>query len=601
MKKDAVSRWLQRFRQLPSPLSCNRALLNMFLAALLALLAFVWAYKTIRIVYGINDDITFRKIASGAISGTPDGHLIYIQYVLGWFISRLFLLDPHVDWYGLTMLGLLYLCLLLILFKALESSPTVRQGLAAIAWALIGFVLLGLQHVVQFQFTTVAGALAGTAIFWLGTSNPQTTRRRVVDSAVCVFLMLSSYMVRSNVFLLSLPFAAIVFLYRNLDWPNRRVHQVGLPMAVLLGVGAVFLVEQLAYRAPAWKAYLRMNEMDTQIFDYCGLPKYADYRDWYQSIGVSETTYKLLLRYTLIPNPSVNSRTYEAIVAQCLEFRGAEAASTSWLHQSDEILSQMFKMMLDGRYTLMNIACIILFALLLGSRRRSFGAIDAFLVLSLVAIHFGVWLYLIANGRFPDRVIWAIFLIEALVLSGIVLEDNSRAGNGRNGAYGLTVSVLAILVAIGVARYQVGVVSAAVQEQADRNKGCERVFGYVARRPSNYYLLSIRSFSYCTRTFTIGADDHLDNYSFTGDWLIYSPLTKANWAVHSLDDIQEDLVERDNIFVLIKPPDSIEFLVDYYRSIHGNVIAAQVDGINTGDHTEGAIIYRLVGVKESTE
>ena len=76
------------------------------------LLAFVcgWlVYQTTGFVYAIADDVIMRDIASGAFTGTPDGHLIFIQYGLGFLISRFYLLNGQVDWYGFFLAGALFL------------------------------------------------------------------------------------------------------------------------------------------------------------------------------------------------------------------------------------------------------------------------------------------------------------------------------------------------------------------------------------------------------------------------------------------------------------------------------------------------------------
>ena len=49
--------------------------------------------------YASNDDVWLKAIASGSITGFPDGHLIYIMYPLGGFLAFLYGLKPNVAWY----------------------------------------------------------------------------------------------------------------------------------------------------------------------------------------------------------------------------------------------------------------------------------------------------------------------------------------------------------------------------------------------------------------------------------------------------------------------------------------------------------------------
>lgn len=54
----------------------------------------------IPITYAVNDDTTMKAIASGAMSGSPDGHLIFVKYALGVVIALLYRLFGEIDWYG---------------------------------------------------------------------------------------------------------------------------------------------------------------------------------------------------------------------------------------------------------------------------------------------------------------------------------------------------------------------------------------------------------------------------------------------------------------------------------------------------------------------
>ena len=77
-------------------------------AAASVLLAFICGlavYQTMGFVYAIADDVIMRDIASGAFTGTPDGHLFFVQYALGRTISSLYRINGRADWYGFFMAG----------------------------------------------------------------------------------------------------------------------------------------------------------------------------------------------------------------------------------------------------------------------------------------------------------------------------------------------------------------------------------------------------------------------------------------------------------------------------------------------------------------
>ena len=103
--------------------SCRAGMSFVLSLAFSAFYGFI-IYKAIGFLYAIGDDVIMRDIASGAFTGRPDGHLIFVKYALGFILSRFYLLNPQVDWYGFFMAGTLFLALAVILYRGLSARPT---------------------------------------------------------------------------------------------------------------------------------------------------------------------------------------------------------------------------------------------------------------------------------------------------------------------------------------------------------------------------------------------------------------------------------------------------------------------------------------------
>jgi hypothetical protein len=600
MTSKVTSHWFEAFGPLRQRILHHSGGVRFVLAGAVTLLCCLWTYRSIGIVYGINDDVGFAQIVSGAGSGTPDGHLVFVKYALGWTISRLYILNNHLDWYGLTMLGLLYLCLFLILFRALELTRTFSGGLRATGLVVAGYVLLGLQHFALFQFTTIAAVLAGTGIFWLYTSEPSTARRQFIDAAITVLLLLAGFMVRTNSFLLSVPFAVIVYLHRNLDWHSRlRLRQPMLPVAALMGIGVIVLIEQSAYADPAWKAYLHFNHLRSQLYDYCGLPTYDEHQALYESVGVSRETYQLLRLQVFALHDAGKSETLGALVDSCLgqqslvTQRGWSSARISW--QARDLLQQVSY----PRFTAINIALIVLAGWAFIDWKPTFTYSDALFFLAFIAIHFGEWFYLVMNGRYPDRVIFAIYLIELTVLAALAMKSRSPQQGTAPPPYRLTVFLLATAILLGAAYRQAGVVQQQVLRQRASNRTCEIAAAYLARHPQFFYFRAPGSFGTCTKTFKIQANNRFLNYASLGGWGFSSPLLLQNWSRHGITDVQHDLIARDDVFILAVDPNPIQYLVDYYHSISVNAVATEVERIGTGMQTPDLRVFRLHVLQDS--
>ena len=99
-------------------------------AAASVLLAFICGlavYQTMGFVYAIADDVIMRDIASGAFTGTPDGHLFFVQYALGRTISSLYRINGRADWYGFFMAGAVFFSLAAILYRGLAAKKKLEM------------------------------------------------------------------------------------------------------------------------------------------------------------------------------------------------------------------------------------------------------------------------------------------------------------------------------------------------------------------------------------------------------------------------------------------------------------------------------------------
>ena len=145
-------------------------------------------------VFYLNDDVTMRSILSGAYTGTPDGHAVYMQYPLTGLIALLYRAIHFVPWFELFLAGCIWSCMMLLIYHA--TKPYVGFGIA---------IVLYLPFCFYMHYTIVAALLAGTAIFLIA------AKKKLLWPIV---LFLVAYMIRSQIGLLSLPFMAAAIVWR---------------------------------------------------------------------------------------------------------------------------------------------------------------------------------------------------------------------------------------------------------------------------------------------------------------------------------------------------------------------------------------------------
>lgn len=101
---------------------------------------FIILYKTTGFYYGINDDISMQKLASGNSGlGVADGHLIFIRYALGIVLATIFRISPSIDWYGLFMVGCIFFCGYIILRRVFRKT---RENKNKMIYRVVSIVLI---------------------------------------------------------------------------------------------------------------------------------------------------------------------------------------------------------------------------------------------------------------------------------------------------------------------------------------------------------------------------------------------------------------------------------------------------------------------------
>lgn len=624
-------------------------LINLLLAGGLAYVAIAVAYSRLGIVYSINDDLAMLDIAAGTFSGRPDGHLIFIKYPLGFIISLLFLVNRHVDWYGLTLLGYLLLCLALIVFRVLDSAVTTRQKIGGLLAVGAGFLLFGINLVTDIQFTTTAGALAATAIFWLFTTPAANPSRLLFENSVTAWLLLSAFCVRANVFYLALPFALVLFLIRYADPGRRRLRNWQLPVVVAAGIGLILLIELAAYATPAWQQYKAYNVARSQLFDYHDMPEYTGNEAFYQSIDISPQTYANFMRMTFILQPQSNARTYEAIRDKSIEIEATRGPAASQLYR--DRLSFLFNGMFSADFAPVVLFAAGLLIYLLFIRGLILKPAAGYLLAAFLVIHFTEWVFLALIGRMPLRVTGIIYLVEIMVLAAFSLNylrqagmsaarssgparlietladqasgdgadtqspiDGTAGNASRNDGTGITggpagftslarlnkplsawlLMILLVSLALVLIVYNWISISLANKSQIEANKEYERLLDYTLIHPDNFYFEQLLD----TAPYTLTFRTHLRPVSFFnstgfGGWTCFTPLYDQKLARAGISDVRHDLVRNDNLFVFSDRDDALNYLVDYYASLGEAVTVSVADTVDVGNPDYVFKIYRL--------
>jgi hypothetical protein len=155
--------------------------------------------RMVPIRFETNDDAAMLLIASGAYTGNPDHHLIFINVIIGGFLSALYKISTQVEFYTLFLLAM-HVYATSVIFMHLKNLAL--KGL--FFYSLVALlVIFEMNILAKLQFTTTSGYLALSAI---AQSNSDDARQKWL--AVLAFFVAAALRFEAAmlVLLLSLPF-----------------------------------------------------------------------------------------------------------------------------------------------------------------------------------------------------------------------------------------------------------------------------------------------------------------------------------------------------------------------------------------------------------
>lgn len=541
-----------------------KQILPLCLAAAIPVLYYWIATRFISQVYAIVDDVMIRNIASGATSGAPDGHLVYMKFALGAVLAFLYQHLPGIDWYGCVMIGFVLLAFGAVLYRGLAAKKGPGWKLVYVLFCVGIFTCVGLYQMTCFQYTVVASIVGAAAVFFYYTGNAkEKSSRKIAEDGFTLFLLLAVYCIRSDVFLMTCPVFLLLFFYKQLSGASmkswgRKVKKEG--MFLLLLAAGIFLlagIERLAYRSPAWKEYLSYNQARTQIIDYYGVPEYEGNEDFYESLSMSENDVRNLHRYTLYYIDDLQGEKMEQIAAyaeklhkETTDFGTAlqEGLQTAWYGLTNE-----------GNGWISWLAFLffgIAAAHCIWKKSR-----QGWLLLLLAGLFAAFWLYLGFRGRLPDRVSTGLYFLMLLSAAGVWFQEGRKAGQkaqkGVPAWKKAGIAVLGLLLLAG----------SAVKARevfwnnfmfTYNNQNILKLRAYYGEHPENLYLSVTNTTAGYTDNFTIRRDFSLYNGANLGDWDTFTPVMEEKLRGFGVDSVPEAVLLGENVYVVTTyEPDSI--------------------------------------------
>ncbi len=528
------------------------------------------------IVYCLNDDLMIQSILSGRYSGVPSGKAVYLSEPLSSLLAFLYTVLPSLPWLGLFLAGCYAICFFLALYAALDrltkdAEFTGKRRIIGIGcvcvFGISVFYGFFLSQFLMIHYTVAASVVGGTAIYLFLMSDESREWKTVLKSTwIPVVLLLFCYLIRTKVFFMVLPFLAVAGLYRILRTKSFVPYLI--PLSVLgAGILLLMLVGRLCYKDAAWREYLEYNDARTELYDYGKIWEEEEAAEYYAGQGYTPEEMAIYREYNVLLNEALTAEDYRKIAAYGgLRPEGQRTLLQKiregfWLYRH-----RMFGKTEDYPYNIVSIAFYIMAALaMIGVKDKK----SLWMIVLLGVVRSCLWVYLLAEGRYPERITVSLYLIEFFVLLAMMtdaLRKMLSIGSIVN-RIGAALAGICFLILVLETGYQV--LPEALGERArqlETNKEEGRVFDLMRSHPENLYLLDVYAVVYHTEYAVRDYDGAYENYLLLGGWAAGSPLVTEKldgWGYRSAFDALE---RGENVYLVLKDGVgmSIQELEDFY-------------------------------------
>ena len=526
-----------------------------------------------------SDDAQMRAIASGAFTGHTDGHLVFMKYVLGVFISSLYNVFPEYNCYGIFFFGLIAGVMVLYCTYFLEE----RSYFQAILFAAL-FIIIIIPLILELNFTYSAVIVGSLALFYQIIDNYNSKKSKVIF----VLSLWLCYCIRYEVFFMMLPFLLLDVVYKAILHTSDRkvfIKELAKPyLCVLILLLLTVIVEKTAYSSEEWRKFIEYNNNRTQVIDYSDWPGYTENQDMYLKYGIDENKYELL-DYSRL---SISGVDMESLMNDVVKVLKQEKTTQAIKNNLITACYQMYNGFFGKEYSLVNIIIVALLSACL-----VFGLINnnsKYYIWKIILSYIGyllMWFALVYAGRPIFRVCMSLQLVVFVFLCGeltciqrntVIMKEKKRLIEW----FGVVLVGIVLFNTLNVANDKTVDNKKVLSNQRELSDYCKEYKNYVYFVHGSQYAFDRNN---SLKNIAINS-----NIIYPGVWITNSPLFMEQMQINNVTDVFEDLLKKNNVYYIDNNDKALEKIIAYYNDAYQNDVKyKKIDHIGQEDGIFGVL------------
>jgi hypothetical protein len=279
---------------------------------------FVWIYLPISdsAIYGTNDDALIASISGGQVTGSPEGHLVFINPLISFPIAWLQIIFGQLNIYTLflTFSATISFSLIFGLIIVQNYLSKFNKAVMLIFWnlSMVTFVSwFALAPTYTGASLFLIGSSVGFALLYLDQNNLDDRARSKFYLSLCLGTFFLAILIRRESFYIFL-FFLIIILAPKINSLNVLVKKIVILVSSCLVLILInFGIERTVYINNEWGEYYKTNSLRHKI--QLRSPERM-LEDKYTEVGWNKSDLELFYRFILVDNNKMNENSMSKIL-----------------------------------------------------------------------------------------------------------------------------------------------------------------------------------------------------------------------------------------------------------------------------------------------
>ena len=354
--------------------------------------------------------------------------------------------------------------------------------------------------------------------------------------------------------------------------------------AILLGILIGQVSHRIAYGSDAWRTFTEYFDNRTELYDFQVLPDYEEHQAFYESVGLTESERALLDNY----NFGLDEEIDEKLLGDIAEYAaGCRSKEKPFAQRLRNALGNYVRRTLYGPShnesdypwnlaILFSYLAVFLTAMSIPGEKPGIRFFRIFWKLGFLgAVRTVLWLWLIMRDRVPVRISHSMYLMELCILTALLLLTCREFLEQRQNLPSKLPAVLCVLylfLGVAILPSSIALTDSDVEAKAENNVRYDALYSYLREQKDNFYFIDVYSSVAYTEKMFVNVDNSLANYDIMGGWSCKSPLWRKKLSAFGIENMEEALTDRSDVYYVQEKGADTGWLFDYYKD-HGVAIS----------------------------